>query len=69
MAKLKPKLAIYQAGIGNPYNHPHNEAIQRLFADATIYGTDVYGTIVVVTDGNSYQVLLEHNNPPVTIGN
>ncbi len=70
LSKVKPKIAIYQAGIGNPYNHPHDEAIQRLIsAVATIYGTDVHGTIVVVVDGNGYQVLIEHNHPSVTKGN
>lgn len=55
-----PQVAIYQAQLNNPYGHPHAEPIQRLTErGATIYGTSVNGTIVVHTDGTTYQVLPE----------
>ena len=54
---VQPEIAIYSAGVGNSYGHPHDDAISRLAAsDAQVYGTDQCGTIVVSTDGASYSV-------------
>ena len=56
----KPEAAIYMAGTGNGYGHPHAETITALQAiGATIYGTDVKGDIVVTTDGQTYNVTTE----------
>jgi len=45
------------AGAGNKYGHPHAETISALQAiGAEIYGTDISGTILVTTDGESYEV-------------
>ena len=55
-----PEVAIYMAGVGNSYGHPHAETISALQnIGAQIYGTDVNGTIVVSTDGNTYSVTTE----------
>jgi len=52
-----PKVAVYQAGIGNSYGHPHPETITALTQiGALIYGTDKYGTIAIKTDGTSYNI-------------
>jgi len=60
LAVTTPEVAIYMAGIGNPYGHPHAETIEALEEiGAKIYGTDVNGTIVVVTDGITYTVQIE----------
>lgn len=57
LAATKPEIAIYMAGIGNTYGHPHQETITALQGMGTnIYGTDVNGTIIVSTDGKTYQV-------------
>jgi hypothetical protein len=62
----KPEVAIYMAGQGNSYGHPHQETIDNLCdIGAQIYGTDVHGTIVVTTDGATYNVLPSNNVPPV----
>lgn len=54
---VKPEVAVYSAGKGNSYGHPHAETIAALLAvGAQIYGTDVNGTVVVTTDGVTYQV-------------
>jgi len=53
-----PEVAIYSAGEGNGYGHPHDEAITRLCGvGAEIYGTDVHGTVTVTTDGEDYAVV------------
>lgn len=55
-----PGVGIYMAGEGNTYGHPHEETIEALNnIGAVIYGTDVNGTIVVTTDGETYIVQSE----------
>lgn len=57
LAVTTPETAIYMAGTGNVYGHPHQETIQALTnIGAKIYGTDVCGTIIVTTDGQSYEI-------------
>jgi len=63
---IKPECAIYMAGQDNSYGHPREEAIANLCeVGAQIYGTDIHGTVVVTTDGATYDVLLSNNEPPV----
>ena len=57
LAAVDPDVAIYSAGAGNQYGHPHDEVINRLTtAGATVYGTDINGTVTVTSDGNNYTV-------------
>lgn len=57
LAAVKPEVAIYSAGTGNTYGHPHPETLAALDAvGAIIYGTDIDGSIVVTTDGKTYKV-------------
>src|SRR5699024_928470 len=59
---VNPEVAIYSAGINNSYDHPHEEVINTLLAeDIDIYGTDKNGTIIIETDGNTYNVTTERN--------
>lgn len=61
--EIEPEIAIYTAGEGNSYGHPHSEAIDRLREiGAKIYGTDIHGTITVVTDGSDYSVVTENED-------
>lgn len=57
---VNPSYAIYSAGADNSYGHPHKEIVQ-LFQEKeiTLYGTDVHGTIIVETDGITYNVTTE----------
>lgn len=56
LAQVGPEIAVISVG-PNSYGHPTAEAIQRLRdAGATIYRTDLCGTIVVTTDGTNYSV-------------
>jgi competence protein ComEC len=60
LAATKPEVAIYMAGLGNTYGHPHQETLTALSQiGATIYGTDVSGTITVTTNGETYSVSTE----------
>jgi competence protein ComEC len=62
IAKVKPAVAIYSVGAGNKYDFPHQVTLDTLHkAGAVIYGTDVNGTIVVTTDGKTYQVIPERD--------
>jgi beta-lactamase superfamily II metal-dependent hydrolase len=53
--RVSPDIAIYSAGMENEYGHPHAKTIERFKKlDIPIYGTDLNGTIIIATDGNSY---------------
>ena len=56
---IGPEVAIYSAEKDNTYGHPHEEVIERLESmNIKIYGTDVHGTIIIETDGKTYEVKL-----------
>lgn len=57
---VQPELAVYSAGGGNTYGHPHAEALRTIEGlGITLFGTDVNGTIRVDTDGKRYDVVPE----------
>lgn len=61
---VSPEIAIYSAGKDNTYGHPHDEVVQRLATmDIPLYGTDVHGTVTIVTDGVTYSVETEYAVP------
>ncbi len=54
---IKPDIAIYMAGAGNQWDHPHQETIDALKkVGAKVYGTDTFGTIRITTDGKTPSV-------------
>ncbi len=54
---VSPEVAIYSAGTDNSYGHPHVEVVNAVKNyGATLYGTDVHGTIIVTTNGVTYDV-------------
>jgi len=56
LTAVGPETAVISVG-PNSYGHPTTEALQRLSdAGATIYRTDLHGTIVITTDGMTYSV-------------
>lgn len=62
---VDPEAAIYAAGRDNEYGHPHGEVLNRLkILEIPVYGTDELGTIVVCTDGFTYE-LAAGREPPV----
>ena len=69
LTAVAPQIAVYSAGRGNSYGHPHKEAIMNLCkTKITIYGTAIHGTVVVNTDGERYTVYTAVNAPPQPCG-
>ena len=51
---VSPQYAVIMCKKGNSYNHPHAETLESLSAvSATVYRTDLSGTVTAVTDGAS----------------
>jgi len=64
--QVRPEMAILFAGEDNPYGHPHRETLALLEGSGvTVCRTDRDGTVVVRTDGMSYSVKTETNNPGI----
>ncbi len=61
---VQPQVAVYMAGLGNSYGHPHRETISKLNKlKVKIYGTDVNGTVIIRSDGSTYAVATEKGTP------
>ncbi len=59
---VSPAAAIIMVGAENKYNHPHKEVMDRLQKTGLdIYRTDLNGTIVVSTNGETYNIKAERN--------
>ncbi|WP_449536382.1 MBL fold metallo-hydrolase [Ferdinandcohnia sp. Marseille-Q9671] len=72
LKEVSPAIAIYSAGKDNSYGHPHKEVVDLIQGSSiTLYGTDVHGTIIVKTNGKTYDVLTKKDgtiSPPSTGG-
>lgn len=70
LKEVSPSVAIYSAGRDNSYGHPHKEVVDLIQgANIPLYGTDVHGTIIVKTNGKTYEVLTKKDGtvtPPST---
>jgi beta-lactamase superfamily II metal-dependent hydrolase len=68
LSLAQPEVAVYMAGEGNRYGHPHEETITALSEfEVKIYGSDIHGTIVINTDGITYTLQLENQAPHVPL--
>ena len=57
---VDPDVAIYSAGEGNSYGHPHKEVVDLMKEKKIpLYGTDKDGSISVTTDGIEYEIAVE----------
>lgn len=55
--RVKPEYAIIEVGKNNSYNHPRQETLDKLKdINAKVYRTDLDGTIVTTSDGNSIKI-------------
>ncbi|MBN1969301.1 MAG: MBL fold metallo-hydrolase [Candidatus Delongbacteria bacterium] len=52
----KPEFSIIMSGEGNPYNHPSEDTLVRL-KNSSIYRTDKFGSIRIITDGKNLQTI------------
>lgn len=60
LESINPEYCIISCGAGNKYGHPNKKTIGRIKKYTNqIYRTDVYGTIVCITDGNGYDFVFE----------
>lgn len=66
-----PEVAIISHAYYNSYDHPHEEAVEDLVDEGCdIYSTAIDGTVVVCTDGNTYDVFrLDPDSCNYYIGN
>lgn len=57
LSKVLPAIAVINAGAGNPRGCPLQDTLDKLQAvGASVYSTDLSGTVVVSTEGQSYSV-------------
>jgi competence protein ComEC len=57
LKKVTPEHAIISVGAGNSYGHPNQSVVSNLQSvGAKVYRTDLLGTIIVSSDGNSISV-------------
>lgn len=60
---ISPSDIIISCGKDNDYGHPHQEVVERFQqCDSNIYRTDWSGTVVVQTDGDSYDITYTQTN-------
>lgn len=59
---VDPQYAVISCGENNSYGHPHEETLSRLRdADVTLYRTDLQGTIICTSDGETVAFTTEKN--------
>ena len=57
---ISPDIAVVSCGSGNKYGHPDGAAIDRIQQYTNeIYRTDVCGSVVITSDGESLDVQSE----------
>ena len=58
LAAVSPEIAVISCGENNKYGHPHNSIVKRLEGgNIGIYRTDLLGTIIIKTNGTSYEIV------------
>lgn len=54
---VNPEIAVIMVGDNNEYGFPHHETLARLAgSEVDIYMTSVHGSIIVTTDGQTYDI-------------
>ncbi|MCO5381214.1 MAG: lamin tail domain-containing protein [Methanosarcina barkeri] len=63
ISAVSPEVSVIEVGAGNDYGHPHTEVLERLQKVSKVYRTDLDGTITITTDGSTYSVTTQKNEP------
>lgn len=54
---VDPEIAVITCGFANAFGHPHDEVVETLdTVGASVYRTDLHGTIVITGDGETLSV-------------
>ncbi|TYQ18098.1 UNVERIFIED_CONTAM: competence protein ComEC [Acetivibrio alkalicellulosi] len=54
---VNPEVAVIMCGKDNKYGHPHKETLDKLYTKGIdIYRTDIDGTIIISTDGDTIEI-------------
>lgn len=62
LEKVSPEVAFIEVGAKNRYGHPSSEVTERLEKfGIKYYRTDLDGTVKIVSDGESYQIIKNQN--------
>ena len=65
--KVDPEYGIISCGRNNEYGHPHDAPMHRLErSEVELYRTDLMGSVVLVTDGDTIAFFLETANTALT---
>lgn len=69
LSAASPHVAVISVGSSNSYGHPAESTLARLAAaGASIYRTDLNGTVTVRTDGRTYTVTPRVGEPTTGVG-
>ena len=70
LREIMPEYAIISVGKDNSYGHPTDDALSRLRdADVKVFRTDLQGTIICVSDGETVSISVERNKDADTLTN
>jgi beta-lactamase superfamily II metal-dependent hydrolase len=60
LTRVRPAVSIIEVGTPNPYGYPSPGTLSRLQeTGSAVYRTDLHGTVIITTDGRTYQVIVE----------
>jgi len=63
---VQPETAVISAGADNQYGHPHPEVLANLRSiGSQVFQTSLAGTIIMVSDGSSYRIVLAEESREV----
>lgn len=64
LSTVTPETALISCGLNNQYGHPHQDTIRSLESlNASIYRTDLHGTIHITSNGYIYKLDYYKDNP------
>lgn len=60
LSAVRPRIAVALVGADNEYGHPHHETLEKLAdADVALYRSDLNGSIVIGSDGETLSIATE----------